>query len=487
METKSNDIEHLEAKTPGAQMEETAPAVIRPAPEASTLRRLFMPVDNTLFFQEALDTYPTLEDIPADIEKRLLRKIDWIILPALGLCYAFYYIDYAALYDLKKAKPVGLGLSSIFYFGWLAWAIPSAQAASKNFAELAVLRVLSGAFEAIADPAFMLITTMFYTRAEQPGKIGIWYSANGIGIAGGGLLGYCIGLIKGSLATWKYEFLIIGALCSAWGIALAFIIPNSPATAIWLTREERLVAVARLRGNQTGTENKVFSWYQAKEAVLDIKLYLFFFLGLFANIPNGGISNFSTLIIQGLGYGTLNTALLGIPQGVSVVLWIALGTWLNNRLPKNSRTTVSILFMIPAVAGLLGFLLAPVHASVGRLICYYLTGSKQATIVLCLSLITSNTAGQTKKVLFSATIWFGAAVGNISQAPTYRLGIGAILVSCALEIVVIFVLRMVLQLENRRRDKARDILIAEGRLGDEDKTAYADLTDKQNPHFRYVW
>jgi hypothetical protein len=39
------------------------------------------------------------------------------------------------------------------------------QAVSKNFATLAALRVISGAFEAIADPAFMLFTTMYYTRA----------------------------------------------------------------------------------------------------------------------------------------------------------------------------------------------------------------------------------------------------------------------------------------------------------------------------------
>lgn len=158
-------------------------------------------------------------------------------------------------------------LSAIFYFGWLAWGIPSnllmqkspsgkylainifmwgvllmwgsvlldrsriswyihlrAQAASRNFTELAVLRILSGAFEAIADPAcvfptfisckqwlifddrFMLITTMFYRRAEQPSRISMWYASNGIGVAGGGLLGYGIGNIKGSLPSWKYEY-----------------------------------------------------------------------------------------------------------------------------------------------------------------------------------------------------------------------------------------------------------------------------------------
>lgn len=79
------------------------------------------------------------------------------------------------------------------------------QAAANTFTTLTVLRVLSGAFEAIADPAFMLVTTMFYTREEQPSRIAAWYCFNGIGVAGGGLIGYGIGHIKGALPSWKYE------------------------------------------------------------------------------------------------------------------------------------------------------------------------------------------------------------------------------------------------------------------------------------------
>ena len=63
------------------------------------------------------------------------------------------------------------------------------EAASHNFATIAALRLLSGAFEAIADPAFMLITSMYYTRAEQPSRISAWYAFNGIGVAAGGLIG----------------------------------------------------------------------------------------------------------------------------------------------------------------------------------------------------------------------------------------------------------------------------------------------------------
>lgn len=131
------------------------------------------------------------------------------------------------------------------------------------------------------------------------------YSANGLGIALGGLLGYGIGNIKGSLPSWKFEFLIIGALCTIWGVVIAVFLPDSPVTAKGLSAREKRVAVERLREDQTGVENKTFKSYQVWEAFKDYKLYLFFLLGTVCNCPNGGISNFGTIIIKGFGFSTL--------------------------------------------------------------------------------------------------------------------------------------------------------------------------------------
>lgn len=69
-------------------------------------------------------------------------------------------------------------------------------------------------------------------------------------------------------------------------------LPDSPVSARFLSDDERRMAVDRLRDDQTGIENKKLKLYQISEAFTDYKVYIFFFLGLFANIPNGGISNF---------------------------------------------------------------------------------------------------------------------------------------------------------------------------------------------------
>jgi hypothetical protein len=108
-------------------------------------------------------------------------------------------------------------------------------------------------------------------------------------------------------------------------------LPDSPVNAPGLTKRERRIAVDRIRENQTGVENKHLKPYQIIEAFKDYKLYMFFILGVvctlensqpiyswsFAkygtgNVPNGGISNFGTIIIKGFGFSTLVTTLMQV-------------------------------------------------------------------------------------------------------------------------------------------------------------------------------
>ncbi|KAJ8119203.1 hypothetical protein ONZ43_g3804 [Nemania bipapillata] len=378
------------------------------------------------------------EPIDPTEEQKLVRKglkIDFMILPYLAVCYAFFYIDkttlsYAAIFgireDLNLQGPDYSWLSSAFYFGFLSWAFPTnflmqrlpigkylganiffwgfflmLQAATKSFGQLLALRFLAGAAEACSDPSFMLITSMWYTRKQQPVRIGLWYTANGFGIALGGLLGYGIGSIR-------------GALCSTWGVVMCIFLPDSPVTAKGLSRAEKRMAVQRLRENQTGIENKHLKAYQVKEAFLDIKLYLFFILGLVSNVPNGGISNFGTLIIQGFGFSQLGTTLLQIPYGVLIAISILTCVYLNDRF-INRRCMFILIFLIPNIAGAFGLHYISTDQKAGRLIAYYLTGPYNAAFVMILSLQTANTAGHTKKVVTNAVLFLGYCTGNVCQ------------------------------------------------------------------------
>ncbi|KAF2443408.1 MFS allantoate transporter [Karstenula rhodostoma CBS 690.94] len=468
----------------------------------------------------------THEPYTVEEEKKLVRKIDCMILPYLAVCYAFFYIDkttlsYAAIFGIREDLDLHGDrynwLSSIFYFGFLVWAFPTnflmqrlpvgkylganiflwgvflmLQAAAKNFTQLAALRAISGAAEACSDPSFMLITSMWYTRKQQPVRIGLWYTANGFGIALGGLLGYAIGHIKGALPSWKYEFLIIGALCSAWGIVMFLCLPDSPVNAPLLTPRQRRIAVERLRANQTGIENKHLKGYQVVEALKDPKTWFFFILGAIHNTPNGGISNFGTIIIKGFGYSTLVTTLLQVPYGLLIALFILSCVYANNHFSTQHRHTrcwFILLYTLPNIAGTFGLRYIPQQHHVARLWCYYLTGAYNASFVLVLSLAVGNTAGHTKKVVTNAFLFLGYCVGNIagpffykaSQSPTYELGIWSMIFCHLAEFAIVLAFRFYLKWENGRRERCY------GEVVEADATAFGDLTDWENTNFRYVY
>lgn len=467
-----------------------------------------------------------LDQVDPAVIKKLTRKVDMMILPFIFVSYIFFYIDkttlsYAAIFgivkDLQLTGSRYSWLSSLFYFGFLAWSIPTnylmlkfpigkylginifiwgvllmIQAACNSYQSLAVLRVLGGAAESCADPAFMLITGMWYTRRQQPVRIGIWFSATGVGIAFGGLLGYAIGNIRGSLPSWKYEFLVIGALCSTWGLIVFFFLPDSPVTSKYLNEEERMLLLTILKSNQTGIENKTLKWDQIKECLLDLKVWLLFLGAMMANVPNGGYSNFGTIIVRGLGFSTLGTTLLQMPYGASIALSILLCVFLNDWLgkgKKNFRVILLVIFVLPNIAGTFALYFLPQTNKAGRLVGYYLTGPGYASFVLTLSLFSSNVAGHTKRTAANTIMFLGYCIGNLvgpffyldSQKPKYPLGIGSMLTGVLVSATAGICLGFYLKWCNSRRNKEQD------GVPEDLSNAYLDLTDKQNRNFRYVY
>lgn len=193
-----------------------------------------------------------------------------------------------------------------------------------------------------------------------------------------------------------------------------------------------------------------------------------------------------------------------IPYGALISVLILISIWINDRLPPNNRCHVAVLFLLPNVAAAFGLGFLHPDNKVGRLICYYLTGSYNASFVLILSILTANTAGHTKKVVTNAMIFLGVCAGNIAgpffykteQAPTYPLGMWSMIVSHLAEIALLLSLRFLLWRENCRRDRIQGILrddgqvdadVAAARQRDLDATAFNDLTDKENLNFRYIY
>lgn len=189
--------------------------------------------------------------------------------------------------------------TSLFYFGMLAGLYPMTfalqrfdmgrmlgavvilwggvcmcTAAVTSWRGLYAQRFFLGFVESIVPTGFMCIISGHYTQKEQSLRQSWWFSSTGLFTIIGGGLNYGFGQITGgALKRWQYIYLFAGALTIFFGL-WCFAIPNSVASAWYLSAEERVAAVERLRKGQTGVRCHKIKTSQLREAVLDVKVWL---------------------------------------------------------------------------------------------------------------------------------------------------------------------------------------------------------------------
>lgn len=80
-------------------------------------------------------------------------------------------VEYPENYIIQRV-PIGkwLGVNIVL------WGVTlSLFAAMKNFPGLITLRAILGIFEAVSQPTFVLLSSMWYKREEQAGIVIFWY------------------------------------------------------------------------------------------------------------------------------------------------------------------------------------------------------------------------------------------------------------------------------------------------------------------------
>lgn len=62
------------------------------------------------------------------------------------------------------------------------------HAVSLNFGSLAAVRFFLGTMESVCGPGTTIVLVMWYTRAEQPLRFGIWVASGGVAHIIGGIM-----------------------------------------------------------------------------------------------------------------------------------------------------------------------------------------------------------------------------------------------------------------------------------------------------------
>lgn len=467
--------------------------------------------------------------------KKVLRKIDRFLLPLMWFCYGIQQTDKTALgtqaiFGLRE--DTGLvgqqysWLTTIFYIAYLCGEFPSnfllqrwslgkslsiymfcwgvvvtCIGAAQNWSHLMALRALQGFFECTISPGFVLVIGSWYRTEEHSSRALFFQSANaGFGIIGN-LSMYGIGSHAeeyGGLAAWRCISLFLGA-CTVVLSLICFGLLGSPKEVFWLSSEERMIAQSRVVQNKAGRDvtGVKWAWYQVGEAFRDPQLWFCMVNAFLSSVPNGCLTTFGSIINKSFGFTELQVLLVEIPRSViSVLIFVAVGFYTRN--VPNRRMFVMAAACVPPFVGLLAMSMLPNTQQYKwtKWGMYLITVPFVLAMFLAWTLIPSNVAGRTKKTIISSATFVGYCVGNMvgaqifkeADAPRYVPGTVGACVCLGLEGLLICAWRGYYMWQNWKRDKAA---AASGLSKEEQERVgqgmgEANMTDLENPHFRYT-
>jgi ACS family tartrate transporter-like MFS transporter len=222
----------------------------------------------------------------AALTREALRKVQWRLLPFLGLLFYINFLDrtnvsFAAITmnkDLGLSQAAfGLG-AGLFFVGYFFFEIPSnlimhrvgarlwlsrimiswgvvavLSALAWNAGSFYVLRFLLGIAEAGFFPGVIVYLTYWFPRAERAKALAWFYLSIPFAVSTGGLLsGY---LLSHSvlLKSWQFLYVTEGFPAVIIGLFCLFYLTDRPLKAAWLTAPEREGLAAVLEAEERST------------------------------------------------------------------------------------------------------------------------------------------------------------------------------------------------------------------------------------------
>lgn len=265
-----------------------------------------------------------------------IRRLHWRIALVTLVLFMFAFLDRANVgmvaiqmnSDLHFSGAVyGLG-AGIFFLGYAVFEVPSnlilhrvgarvwigrimitwgilasAMAFVQGPIGFYVIRFLIGVAEAGFQPGIVYYLTQWYPRRHRAHAISIFNSAGPISIViGAPVTGLLLSLTAGLLgiAGWRWVFVLEGVPSILLGIWTVCRLPQSPATAAWLTPQERATLTEVLAEERAVAERartfRTFEW------LFDLRFIAFAGYFFCMAAVNWGITFWLPQIVNGIGH-----------------------------------------------------------------------------------------------------------------------------------------------------------------------------------------
>ncbi|KAH6983584.1 major facilitator superfamily domain-containing protein [Ilyonectria sp. MPI-CAGE-AT-0026] len=298
-------------------------------------------------------------------EKRLVRKVDFLVMPALILGFAalqldrgnigfaltdFFFKDVGITQDqfnigqqLLSAGIVLFELPSnliLYRLGpriWvtgliISWGLVSTfQAFQKGLASYLATRLLLGLTAGGYIPAGLYCINLWYKQSETSLRFSLFFMGNSFSQAASGLISFGVLHMRGvaGLAGWQWLFIFDGIFTILVGIAFAAIFPGAPSEGVsllcikYFTERERTILHQRiLLDDPTKLKRrKNVSPREMLDAVANWRIYPHLVMALLGLAPGNALGSYSPTIVNNYGFGRLESnAFASIGRWVQLLL-----------------------------------------------------------------------------------------------------------------------------------------------------------------------
>ncbi|KAJ5585516.1 uncharacterized protein N7459_005316 [Penicillium hispanicum] len=458
--------------------------------------------------------------IDPELERRVLRKLDWRVPTLMGFFYLLAFLDRS---NIGNAKIAGMEedlsldgkryawLLTIFYISYtvfefqaLMWKIikphqwaafvvfswglvATCQAATENWQGMMALRFLMGAFEAGFGPGVPYLLSFFYRRHELGLRCGLFLSAAPLANTFAGALAYGITSGHATIANWRLLFLVEGLPVCVSALLAWFFVPDSPSSARFFTEEEK--NVARARGLQQAGEadrNGKIQWKELTQTLLDAKAWLTALMYFSCNVSFSSLPVFLPTILKEMGFTAINAQGLTAPPFFASFLATIATTWVADRIRQRG-------FMIASMSliGGVGYILLATCQSVGvRYFGVFLAACGVfPSIANILPWVLNNQGSDTRRgggiillnIIGQCGPFLGTNVFPDAEAPRYVRGMSICAAFMLFTTLLALSLRFLLVWENRQLEKKYGPQLEVDTAKDEMATE-----DNYGASFRYV-
>ncbi|KAK0644057.1 major facilitator superfamily domain-containing protein [Cercophora newfieldiana] len=487
-------------------------------------------VENAHFAAErghaATDQYGNaLFHIDPKVEAKLRLKIDWMIVPTASMLYLFCFIDRANIGNARLAgleKDLGLkgydynALLSIFYISYILFEIPSNvvckmvgpgwyipaislgfglcsifTAFVHNFSQAAAVRFLLGMFEAGMMPGIAYYLSRWYTRSELTFRLGLYIVMAPLAGAFGGLLASGILTLEsvGFAKNWRMIFIVEGIITVGLSVLSFLTLTDRPATAKWLTEEERDLAIARVKAERVGNTQVLdkMDWTKLSRGLTNPVVISTSLCFLLNNVTVQGLAFFAPTIVRTIypDKTTVMQQLFTVPPyvvGAFFTVFLPLLSW------KMDKRQIILILCCPLV--MVGYImfLASSNPNVRYGATFLITSS-----LFCLGPITNGqvSANVVSDTARSSAIGLNVMMGNIGglistwsflpwDAPNYHIGNGLNLATSGTVMILATITLLWMSMDNKKRENRS----VEEELAGLSQAEVEDL-DWKHPGFRW--